>query len=409
MSRRPDVSVVLATHNRRDVVAGTLDQLERCGLPRRRLEVIAVDNASTDGTADMLGRRPGVTVRRLDRNLGSCAKALGVEQARGSIVLFLDDDSFPRSGSVERMLGHFEADAALAAVGFTVHLPDGSQECAALPHVFVGCGVGLRTRALHEVGGLDPTFFMQAEEYDLSFRLLQAGWKVEVLADLQVDHLKSPQARRSERTTFYDVCNNLRVIARYLPEPQATIYREDWLQRYGWFAEQMGHTEAFERGLSDGRRRGRAEREEYRRWRLSPGVLEQVFCWTAVEQRMQSLASQGVRRVVLVDLGKDVYAFKRGAEAAGLEILALAEDSLAAAGRTYRDIRLVTTAEALRLGADAFVVSNTSYVHAGRRWRNLAGRTSSPVHSWFGPPTQTTASGWDAAVAAACPAAAAGI
>jgi putative ABC transport system substrate-binding protein len=48
----------------------------------------------------------------------------------------------------------------------------------ALPGVFVGCGVGLRAEAYAESGGLDRTFFMQAEEYDLSFRLAVAGWEV---------------------------------------------------------------------------------------------------------------------------------------------------------------------------------------------------------------------------------------
>ncbi|MFQ5806048.1 MAG: glycosyltransferase family 2 protein [Phycisphaerae bacterium] len=389
MSRRPYVSVVLATHNRRDVVLHTLRRLENCGLERRHYEVIVVDNASSDGTADALRGRPGVSVQRLARNLGSCAKALGAKQAAGPVILFLDDDSFPRPGCLDRMLLRFETDPALAAAGFTVHLPNGSQECSALPHVFVGCGVGLRAPALDEVGGLDRSFFMQAEEYDLSFRLLQAGWRVEIFADLQVDHLKSPHARQSEQTTFYDVRNNLRVIARYLPRPYADVYREDWLQRYRWIAEQPGHAAAFARGASIGRWRAGADRWTHRRWRLGPDVLEQVFCWSSIERRMKRLASQGLRRIVLADLGKNVYAFRRGAAAAGLKVLAIADDLLAAAGRAYRGIPIVTTEAALELGAENYVVSNTSYAHAERRWKGLSGRTSKPVYNWFEPPVQT--------------------
>lgn len=389
MSHRPRVSVVLATHNRRDVVLHTLDQLENCGLRRRHYEVIVVDNASTDGTGGALSDRPGVSVRRLDQNFGSCAKAVGVKHARGSVVLFLDDDSFPRPGCLERMLSRFETDPTLAAAGFTVHLPDGSQECSALPNVFVGCGVGLRKSALDEVGGLDRSFFMQAEEYDLSFRLLQAGWKVEIFADLQVDHLKSPHARRSERTTFYDVRNNLRIIARYLPEPYAEVYRDDWLERYRWFAEQAGHLAAFERGRSAGCRLAHSERRAYRGRQLAPDVLEAVFRWSGIEERMKRLAADGVRRIVLADLGKNVYAFRRGAAAAGLEVLAVADDAVARTDRAYRGIPVVTTGAALTLGAEAYVVSNTSYVHADRRWRDLSGRTSIPVYSWFPPPAQT--------------------
>ena len=392
MNQRPQISVVLATHNRCDVVLHTLEQLKGCGLRPGEYEVIVVDNASTDGTADALRCWPDVTVHALDDNLGSCAKAFGVDAARGKIVLFLDDDSFPRPGCLDRLLARFEEDVELAAAGFTVHLPDGSQECSALPHVFVGCGVGLRHRALNQVGGLDATFFMQAEEYDLSFRLLQAGWKVEVFGDLQVDHLKSPQARRSERTTFYDVRNNLRVIARYLPEPYAEVYRDDWLQRYRWFAERAGHVVAFERGEAAGRWLARIERRAFRPRRLGANVLERVFCWSRIERGMRDLAAEGVQRAVLVDLGKNVHAFWRGARAAGLEILAIADDAVAAPGRTYRDVAIVSTKEATELGAQVYIVSNTSYVHAARRWREWIGRTSKPVYSWFEPPGRSVAS-----------------
>ena len=386
MSTVPRISIVLATYNRREVMLQTLRQIENCGLARRDYEVIVVDNASTDGTAEALAGREGVAVRKLDRNLGSCAKAVGVEQARGEIVVFLDDDSYPRPGCLARMQEHFVADARLGAVGFTVHLTDGSQECSALPHAFVGCGVGFRARALREAGGLDSSFFMQAEEYDLSWRLLQAGWEVEILGDLQVEHAKSPVARRSERATYYDVCNNLRIIARYLPTPFAEVYRQDWLQRYGWIAERAGHGAAFESGVEAGERHAGTERQTYRRWRLSADVLEQVFSWKMIERRMAELHERGLRRIVLADLGKNVYAFWRGARAAGLEVLAIADDRFSVPGRVYRDVAVCSLGEALALGAEAYVVSNTSYVHAQQRWLSLAGRVWRTVYSWFDPP-----------------------
>ncbi|MGD8452516.1 MAG: glycosyltransferase [Phycisphaerae bacterium] len=387
MKATPLVSIVMATYNRREVVRHTLDQIADCGLGEGEYEVIAADNASTDGTPEVFAGRPHVRVLRLDENLGSCAKALAVEQARGELILFLDDDSYPRPGCLARMQAHFAADARLGAAGFTVHLADGRQECSALPHVFVGCGVGLRARALREVGGLDRSFFMQAEEYDLSLRLLQAGWRVEVLGDLQVEHGKSPVARRSERTTFYDVCNNLRVIGRYLPPAVARAYRHDWLRRYGWLAEQAGHGEAFAAGIAAGRQRMLADRRAGLRRQLLPDVLEDVFCWSRIEGRMRELRREGVRRIVLADMGKNVYAFWRGAQRAGLNVLAVADDRLAAPGRIYRDAAVMSSEAAEALGAEAWVVSNTSYVHARRRERELAAWVSVPVHNWFSPPT----------------------
>jgi GT2 family glycosyltransferase len=386
----PVVSFVLATHNRHDVVLDTLERLRRCGLSPDEYETIVVDNASADGTAEAL-RRLRVRLVASRRNLGSCAKALGVEQARAPFVVFLDDDSSPRPGAVKRMIDHFESDPRLGAAGFTIHLPDASQECSALPHVFVGCGVGFRATALRAAGGLDPTFFMQAEEYDLAFRLLAEGWKVETFADLAVDHLKSPQARRSERTTLLDVRNNLRVIARYFPRPYASIYRRDWLLRYRWMAAAVGHGSAFRRGAVQGRLRGATERWTHRNWRLSPRTLEAVFRWSYIESRMRRLAAKGVRRIVLADFGKNAYAFVRGALCSGIEICALADDRFAAPRRRYRGIPVVPIAGAIGLSPDAFIVSNTSYVHASNRWLNLVSRTGKPVFNWFEPPQLTRA------------------
>ena len=94
MSQRPYVSVVLATHNRRDAVLNTLHRPADCGLEQRDYEVIVVDNCSTAGTDDALASRAGVTHIRLDQNMGSCAKAVGVDRVRSPLLLFLDDDSY---------------------------------------------------------------------------------------------------------------------------------------------------------------------------------------------------------------------------------------------------------------------------------------------------------------------------
>jgi hypothetical protein len=389
--KRPLVSFVIATHGRREVVARTIAELSALEIAGAEREIIAVDNASTDGTAEALARCGDVRLIPLRQNQGSTAKAFGVDAARGQYIVFLDDDSYPQPGAIDNMLAHFHARPTLGAVGFTVHLPDGSQECAALPHVFVGCGVGFRREALREVGGLDPSFFMQAEEYDLSFRLLRAGWDVEIFGDCAVTHLKTPFARRNERTTYYDVRNNLRVLARYFPKEYVDVYREDWLQRYEWMAENAGHTNAFLRGWRDGRRKVLLEKVRYKPWTLTTPVLERLLSWKYIEQKMRDLADAGVRQIVLADLGKNAFAFYRGAVLADVKVRAIADDQLADPERHYRGIPIVPVPLALQCPTDAVVISNTSYVHAERRAAALARLTARPVHNWFPGPQQTLA------------------
>lgn len=384
-SQSPRVSFVLATHDRREVALRTLRRLSECGLDRPDFEVIVVDNASTDGAAEAIAEHCDTLVR-LSHNAGSCAKSYGVAKARGRYIVFLDDDSCPRPGSVERMMQHFEADANLGAAGFTVHLPDGRQEGGALPDVFLGCGVGFRAEALRGVGGLDVTFFMQAEEYDLAFRLAGAGRRVRMFDDLHVDHLKTACARKSDRTTFYDIRNNLRVIARHLPTPWFRVSREDLLQRYYWLATRDGHRQAFVRGAWAGLGRGVIERRRYRGQRLTPDLFERFYRSQFITERMAELRNGGVRRIVFADLGKNVYAFHRGAAACGLNTVCIGDDRFALPGRAYRGVPIVPLEAALRCDCDAVVVANSSPVHGAVTRKRVAGMTTIPVHHWFSSP-----------------------
>lgn len=380
---KPVVSVVMATHNRRAVVLDTLRRISTlaCGVP---LEIVVVDNASGDGTVEAIrGDFPRVHLLPSSVNLGSCAKAAGVSWSSGEYLLFLDDDSYPHAGSIERMVSYFEWDDRLGAVGFRVHLPEScGEECGALPDVFVGCGVGLRRSAYEEVGGLDVSFFMQAEEYDLAFRLARAGYGVRLFDDLHVDHLKTAQARRSARTVFYDTRNNLIVAARHLPDAYYAVYSRDWLQRYSWMAVEDSHRSAFARGASFGWVQAVRERSLCGSDVMDAEALEHFFGWDATVEKMVSLKRRGVSRILLAGLGKNVYAYFRGAVEAGLEILGIADERFATAGRSYRGVPVLVEEEGLGLGADVVVVSDMAPVHAARRAERLRDRSRVAVENW---------------------------
>lgn len=384
MSTRPQVSFVLATYNRRDAVRTTLQALEPVYSEAAGAETIVVDNQSRDGTAEMVRRSfPHVKVLALNCNMGSCAKAIGVDRAAGEFIVFLDDDSHPRPGSITRMLEHFRANPRLAQAGFTVHLPDGRLEGGALPDIYVGCGVGFRRDALRAVGNLDRTLFMQAEEYDLSFRLVRAGYDIAVFDDLHVEHMKTAQARLTGRTVYYDTRNNLIVAARYLPERWRIPLLQDYVQRYRWIAESNGHIRAYARGLNEGRRRWRRERRGYACWRLSQTDFERLFRFDEIAGRMVELANQGAKRIILADLGKNAFPFVRGAKLANLDTLAIADDRFTRPGRCYRGIPILPTPQALAASPDAIVIANTAPVHAAATARRFPKNTACSVQAWF--------------------------
>src|ERR1035437_8704161 len=233
------VSFCIATYNRGPGLIDCLRKSVANGLPAAQFEIFIVDNASTDNTPDLVAKEfPQATLIRLPKNCGPVAKNVAIRKAKGEFIVLLDDDAFPHPGAVPQMLRHFHDDKNLAAAVFDVTLPDGSKESSAYPDVFIGAGTGLRKSALQQLGGgaakgpLPSDLFMQAEEYDLSFRLLNAGYSIQRFWDLPLTHLKTPGARIGQRTTRLDVRNNLYLLAKYIPKPLCHQLAADWLARY---------------------------------------------------------------------------------------------------------------------------------------------------------------------------------
>jgi glycosyltransferase involved in cell wall biosynthesis len=94
----PTISVVVPTYNRRVSLGRLLQALEQQTYPADQFEVVVVDDGSTDGTADAVRTlKPPYVLRPLvQENRGpAAARNHGVEQARGQLILFLDDDVEP--------------------------------------------------------------------------------------------------------------------------------------------------------------------------------------------------------------------------------------------------------------------------------------------------------------------------
>ena len=112
-SRAPLVSVVMLCWNRIDDVRESLSRLRL--QTYSPIEVIVVDNASTDGTPEMVEQDfAEVRLIRMEENSGVAAYNVGFEEAEGEFIVILDDDSFPAEEAVARMVGKFQANPKLA-------------------------------------------------------------------------------------------------------------------------------------------------------------------------------------------------------------------------------------------------------------------------------------------------------
>ena len=232
---RDRLSVVILSHNRAAELRRTLSMMR--SLPEDP-ELIVVDNASSDATADMVRHGfPEVKLLRLERNIGAAARNIGVQHARTPYVAFCDDDTWWAPGALESAAELLDAYPRLAVLSARVLV--GAQEredptCAlmaasplpadglpgpALLGFLAGACV-MRRQAFMEAGGYEPNFFIGAEEALLGLDLAAAGWSLAYAPQLTVHHYPSA-ARDSARRKLLLVRNALWVAWMRLPVTSA--------------------------------------------------------------------------------------------------------------------------------------------------------------------------------------------
>ncbi|HSW31588.1 MAG TPA: glycosyltransferase [Longimicrobiales bacterium] len=237
-----DLSVIVVTWNVAAMAEVCVRRvLERCG--RLDIEVLVVDNASPDGTADTLRTafraEPRVAVLDAGANVGfPRANNIALGRARGRHVLFLNPDTEVGEGTLEACVAELDADASVGAVGCRLEYADGTvQSEGGRRHyrlldllweglylqvlfpgsrVFAGQLMGewdhtgrrdvealmgafimARREAALEVGGLPDELFMYHEDMAFCLRLGRRGRRVRYLGDVATLHHAGASARAS--------------------------------------------------------------------------------------------------------------------------------------------------------------------------------------------------------------------
>ena len=233
------ISIIILSWNTRDLLAHCLDSIEQ-HKGDIQLEIIVVDNASTDGSQAMLREKyPQIALITNKQNLGFAkANNQAMRVAQGDYFLLWNSDAFATSGAIQSLLQLAEKEPKAAIIGAQLrnadnsfqasysHFPNQWREFLILTglgrtlfgHAYPSLGpeeekgpqrvdyvegacLLVRPQAFQEVGGLDEGYFMYAEEVDWCYTMAKHDWQVWYQPEARVIHLggASSTGRRTHR------------------------------------------------------------------------------------------------------------------------------------------------------------------------------------------------------------------
>ncbi len=211
----PELSVVLPVYNAGAFLDPALESVLR--QPDVTLDVIAVDDGSTDSSPDRLAswaaRDPRIKVIRSSNGGPAAARNLGLAAARAPVVGFIDADDLWPADKLARQLARLRQQPTLAAVsGFTCYFdraaPDGLAPAddarrVTLFHVHMGATL-FRRALLEDIGGFNPAQRF-SEDQDLWFRLRESRQPFAILRHTTLYYRRHPASMTAGKGGLTDV------------------------------------------------------------------------------------------------------------------------------------------------------------------------------------------------------------
>ena len=240
-----DLSVVLLSYNTRELTEQALRTVFEAA-PGLAVEVLIADNASRDGSPEMIAARfPRARLIRNERNLGfSAGNNVALRQAVGRYVLLLNTDTIVRQDTLRTLVAFMDAHPDVGACGCRILNPDGTLQLdsrrsfpAPLPalckitglsrlfprhpvigrynltfldpnettevEVLSGSCMLVRKAAMDQVGLLDEDYFMYGEDVDWCYRIRAAGWRIYYVPTTEIIHFRGESGRSARLRVQY--------------------------------------------------------------------------------------------------------------------------------------------------------------------------------------------------------------
>lgn len=234
-----DLSVIIVNFNVKEFLEQSLRSIQKA-CRNVRAEIIVVDNASSDGSVELVRQKfPDVKLIANVENVGFArANNQAIRQAQGDYILLINPDTIVQEDTFEVILNFFKAHPECGMVGCKILNPDGSLQLpcrrsfptpwvaftkiSGLSRLFPrsrlfgrynltyldpdetyeveaisGSFMFFRAEVVKRIGLLDESFFMYGEDLDWCYRIREAGWKIYYLPTTKIIHFKGESSKNS--------------------------------------------------------------------------------------------------------------------------------------------------------------------------------------------------------------------
>ena len=238
------IAIIIITYNRPADMLALAMNMEKLSSKKELLEeVIIVNNNSTesyDEVKSFIQENPSTPFKFIEseENLGvSRGRNFAIEQSKAPILVLIDDDAeFQDMDVLQRIHDAVIENPHVGILAMKILYFQNKQfQLNAFPHksfekrkhlqsfdtyYFAGCGNIIVKEAFDKAGPFPTDFFYGMEEYDLSYRILDAGYTIKYIANIVLLHKESPEGRQTKSDKLRGMwVNKTKVAWKYLPMP----------------------------------------------------------------------------------------------------------------------------------------------------------------------------------------------
>lgn len=276
--KKIDLSIVIPSHNTKDLLKDCLASMYRTESDLSSVEVIVVDNASTDGSIEMVSRDfPEINLIRNRLNQGFAKAAnQGWRRSKGNLIVFLNSDTFVKGkNTFEAVKKYFRINKRVGAMSGRLVLRNGEvdldthrgfptpwssftfffgleklfpkskifaryhlgwYDLNTIHEIDSGCGAFLvvRRKILLDLNGWDENYFFYGEDIDLCYRIKRAGWKIVYFPKIEALHYKGASSglRRETKDIARTKKDVLIKVAKASVEAWERFYKKFYQGKY---------------------------------------------------------------------------------------------------------------------------------------------------------------------------------